>query len=185
MSTFSIPAEVAAAGVRAVKPLDVRPVLGAGGDPFQLIMKRLGAIEPAEALELIVPFEPRPLFAVLAAMGYATSTAREADLFHVFIFRDPAAGDARHAPPASCHGELKPPVELDVRDMEPPQPLIAIFEKLADVGPGAQLLVRHHREPRLLYDKLAARGYAARATEQADGSWLVHIAPEWAFNEEK
>jgi hypothetical protein len=50
-----------------------------------------------------------------------------------------------------------------------------------DLGPGAQLLVRHHREPVLLYDKLALRGYAARCTKRADGDYVIHIAPAAVF----
>jgi uncharacterized protein (DUF2249 family) len=184
MSTMATPPNVAAAGVKRIEPLDVRPVLAARGDPFQLIMKKVAPLGPDEAIELIVGFEPRPLYAVLAGMGFATEVLRDEATFHVFIFRDRALSAGPHGPPSSCHGELKPPVELDVRGMQPPDPILAIFDKLAEIGPGAQLIVRHHREPRLLYDKLAARGYAARAQEQANGEWRIRIAPEWAFEGE-
>ncbi len=69
--------------------------------------------------------------------------------------------------------------------LEPPQPMIRILEKLTQLGPGAQLTVRHHREPVLLYDKLAARGYAARCEAKGDGSFLIRIAPNWAFEGER
>lgn len=78
---------------------------------------------------------------------------------------------------------LQPPVDLDVRGLEPPQPMVRILEKLAELGPGARLRVRHHREPVFLYEKLRQRGYAARTEKQGEGLYLVHIAPEWAFTD--
>jgi tRNA 2-thiouridine synthesizing protein A len=78
---------------------------------------------------------------------------------------------------------LLPLVELDVRGMEPPGPMVAILEKLVELGPGARLQVRHHREPVFLYEKLRARGYAARTEKRGERDYLVHIAPEWAFRE--
>jgi hypothetical protein len=74
---------------------------------------------------------------------------------------------------------------MDVRGLEPPAPLLAILEKLTELGPGAQLRVRHHREPVLLYDKLALRGFAARAERQPEGDFIVQIAPAWALENPK
>jgi uncharacterized protein (DUF2249 family) len=79
------------------------------------------------------------------------------------------------------HPALQPPVELDVRGMEPPRPMVAILEKLAELGPGARLRVHHHRDPILLYDQLQRRGYAARTERLGEGHYLVHIAPAWAI----
>ncbi len=79
---------------------------------------------------------------------------------------------------------LLPPVELDVRGLEPPRPLVAILEKLAELGPGARLRVHHHRDPVLLHEKLRPRGFAARTERRGAGDYLVHIAPEWAFSRE-
>jgi uncharacterized protein (DUF2249 family) len=177
--THDLPERVAAAGVTRTRPLDVRRVIESGGDPFRLIMATIGETAPDEAVELIVGFEPTPLYTVLAAMAYASETERRGEAFHVFIFRDPAGGRAPGA--EGARPALQPPVEIDVRGLEPPQPLLAIFEKLAELGPGAQLLVHHDREPRLLYDKLAARGYAARTQMVAPSEFRVQIAPAWAF----
>jgi hypothetical protein len=63
--------------------------------------------------------------------------------------------------------------------------MVQVLEKLTELGDGAQLLVRHHREPVLLYEKLRLRGYDARATKKAEGDWSVHIAPVWFFEEQK
>jgi hypothetical protein len=62
--------------------------------------------------------------------------------------------------------------------------MVAILEKLAELGPGARLRVHHHRDPVLLYEKLRLRGYAARTERRGEGDYLVHIAPAWAFTGE-
>ena len=183
MRQHAVPAPVSAAGVRASRDLDVRSILAKGGDPFSLIMKTTSALGGDEALHLIVGFEPTPLYAVMRAQGRAAHTERDGDTFHVWFYADAKATPERAPEPADQRAPLLPPVELDVRGLEPPQPMIAILEKLVELGPGVQLLVRHHREPVLLYEKLKLRGYAARATRRAEGDFMVHIAPEWAFGE--
>jgi len=182
-----LPRALAAAGVTHARTLDVRPVLEKGGDPFGLIMKTAKGLARTEALHLVVGFEPRPLYAVLrASFGREHLTEQVGELFHVWFYV-PEQGAAPSAPevPAQAEAGARPPllapVELDVRGMEPPGPMMAILEKLVELGPGAQLLVAHHREPVLLYDKLKLRGYAAHTTRRAEGDYLVHVAPAWAL----
>lgn len=50
--------------------LDVRPILARGEEPFDTIMETVAKLEPGEPLELVAPFEPVPLFSVLAAQGF-------------------------------------------------------------------------------------------------------------------
>ncbi len=180
MST--LPNAVAAAGVHTSRELDVRPILDKGGDPFSLIMKTTQKLAPDEALHLVVGFEPTPLYAVMRAQGRSAHTERQGGVFHVWFFPDARATPER-AEAAGERAALQPPVELDVRGLEPPQPMITILEKLVALGPGAQLTVRHHREPVLLYEKLALRGYGARTEKRGEGDYLVRIAPAWVFEE--
>lgn len=183
MSSAPIPKPVRDAGVTSARELDVRPVLEKGGDPFRLIMETTKSLAAGEALHLIVGFEPRPLYAVMATMGRKHHVEPQDGLYHVWFYPDGAA--AAEAPVAARRVPLKPPVELDVRGLEPPQPMVQVLEKLTELGEGAQLLVRHHREPVLLYEKLRLRGYDARSTKKAEGDWMVHIAPVWFFEEQK
>lgn len=176
----ALPAPVAATGVDHAVDLDVRPILGKGGDPFHVIVATAGRLGTREALHLIVGFEPTPLYAVMRSFGRVAYTERDGDVVHVWFYPDPAA-----PPPPSAEelarAPLQAPVAMDVRGLEPPRPIVAILEKLAELGPGAQLLVRHHRDPVLLYDKLRLRGYDARAERRAEGDYLVRIAPAWVF----
>ena len=175
-----LPVVVAAAGSYRERQLDVRPVLAKGGDPFDLIMTTVGELAPGEALHLVVGFEPTPLYVVMRTAGRLAHTEERAGVFHVWFYQDAAATPV----PAQgvARSTLLPPVDLDVRGLEPPAPMVTIREKLAELGAGAQLRVRHHREPVLLYDKLKLRGYAARCERRGEGDYLVHIAPAWAFD---
>ena len=177
----ALPNVVRDAGARAARELDVRPVLAKGGDPFSLILKTTRGLGDDEALHLVVGFEPTPLYGIMRGLGRAAHTEQKSGTYHVWFYRDrkatPESAPARREEPTA----LPEPVELDVRGLEPPQPMIRILEKLVDLGPGGQLLVRHHREPVLLYEKLALRGYAARCDKRGEGDYLVHIAPAWVF----
>ncbi|MCC7110798.1 MAG: DUF2249 domain-containing protein [Deltaproteobacteria bacterium] len=183
MSRAELPKPVRDAGVNTERLLDVRPVLEKGGDPFRLIMETSKSLGAGEALHLIVGFEPRPLYAVMATMGRKHHVEPHDDLFHVWFYPDGAA--VAETPVAAKRVPLRPPVELDVRGFEPPQPMVVVLEKLTELGDGAQLLVRHHREPVLLYEKLRLRGYDARSTQKAEGDWSIHIAPVWFFEEQE
>jgi len=66
-------------------------------------------------------------------------------------------------------------IELDVRGLEPPQPLLAILEALASLPAPATLHARTRWRPALLYAELAERGFTGESEEQPDGSYITHI----------
>lgn len=68
-----------------------------------------------------------------------------------------------------------PPIELDVRDLEPPEPLEQALAALAALKPGERLRMLHHREPFPLYSMLRERGFTYRTTQMDDGSYEVLI----------
>lgn len=49
---------------------DARPILAAGGEPFDEIMAAVAGLAPDEELVVLAPFEPVPLEGVLASHGY-------------------------------------------------------------------------------------------------------------------
>lgn len=65
-------------------------------------------------------------------------------------------------------------LELDVRRLEPPEPLERILDTLADMPRDARLRVVHRREPFPLYDLLRRLGYQWR-TEGADEYFEILI----------
>ena len=56
--------------------LDVREEIRRSGEPFSKIMSAVAQLRPDENLLLLAPFEPEPLFGVLAKQGF-NHTARE------------------------------------------------------------------------------------------------------------
>ena len=66
--------------------LDVREDLHEGREPFQKIMAAIAALHPDEDLELIVPFEPTPLYVVLENRGFSHVSELMPDGFWHVIF---------------------------------------------------------------------------------------------------
>ena len=68
-----------------------------------------------------------------------------------------------------------PAHELDVRDLEPPEPLQQTLAALTMLKPGEQLRMLHHREPFPLYAMLRERGFTYRTTQLADDNYEILI----------
>jgi uncharacterized protein (DUF2249 family) len=51
--------------------VDARPVLAAGGEPFDQIMAAADRVREGEVLVVLAPFEPVPLEGVLAEQGFS------------------------------------------------------------------------------------------------------------------
>lgn len=66
-------------------------------------------------------------------------------------------------------------VELDVRGLAPPEPMMRILETLGTMGEETTLLVHHHREPMMLYEKLEERGFQAVANRIEEHYYKVVI----------
>lgn len=54
---------------------------------------------------------------------------------------------------------------LDVRGLEPPQPLMRVLEEIEKLLPGIRLEVHHDRRPLLLYPQLEDRGFRHETDE--------------------
>jgi uncharacterized protein (DUF2249 family) len=66
-------------------------------------------------------------------------------------------------------------VTLDVRGLEPPQPLVRVLDRLETLGAGDRLAVVLDRRPMLLYPQLEARGFAHATDEATPGVVRVLI----------
>jgi len=165
--------------------LDVREDIRNGREPFGRIMQTVTRLKDNEQLLLIAPFEPAPLYAMLAQQGFShQSKPTPTGDFEVLFTRGPAAPAAPDTAPASsnspqgtksrsCSG---PPVlEVDARGLEPPQPLVKILEALATLPEGAQLRARTDRRPMHLYAQLEERGFVGESEEQKDGSFVTNV----------
>lgn len=158
--------------------LDVRPEIRAGREPFGRIMETVSRLKDGERLRLFAPFEPVPLFGVLAQQGFAHEARRTASGDWEVIFsrsagatRVPAKTPAASPSPCCCSS----PVDVDARGLEPPQPLVVILEALTQLPPGRVLRARTDRRPLHLYAQLEERGFTGRTEEQSDGSFVTTI----------
>lgn len=67
--------------------LDVRPIIGAGDEPFETIIAAADAIAEGGVLELTAPFQPLPLYPVMQRRGFAATTEQRAPDEWVVRFR--------------------------------------------------------------------------------------------------
>jgi len=151
--------------------VDVRADIRANREPLAKIMAAVKALAPDEILVLRAPFEPVPLYGVLGKRGLAYWTERVAnDDWRVWFYRQPdeTSGTDRGAGPAPDPSEPRPRL-LDVRGLEPPQPMVRILEELERLEPGQQLEVLHERRPMFLYPQLDERGFIHSTEEPQPG----------------
>jgi uncharacterized protein (DUF2249 family) len=146
--------------------LDVRDEIRRGEEPFARIVAAAKSLGADEALVIRAPFEPVPLFDVLGRRGLAHWSERlgEAD-WRVWFHR---AASPTAAPVAPAGGAT-----LDVRGLEPPQPMVRVLQRLTGLGPGETLTVLHERRPTFLYPLLDERGLRHETDEPEPG--LVRI----------
>lgn len=115
-----LPEVVQKSGARSERLHEVCPVLDKGGDPFTLIMRSTGELADDEALRLVVGFERAPLHAVTRGRGRAAHTEQSDGAYHVWFYRNGPARQPQAPPPDGSPAPLRPPVEMDVRGLEPP-----------------------------------------------------------------
>ena len=154
--------------------LDVRPQLARGEEPFGAIMAAADRLRPGQALRLIAPFRPAPLFTVMADRGYGASDHRRPDGAWEVIFspvgRTPAGPGlaAGLAPDAVLWPDAV--LSLDLTGLMPPEPMVRILEALAGMEAGEVLFALLEREPVFLFPELAARGHEWAGNPAPDGT---------------
>jgi len=169
---------------RKIVRLDVRDDLKQGREPFSKIMLTVSGLKENEDLLLIAPFEPAPLFGVLAQHGFShrsqTNASGDWEVLFTRNASPPVAPETSSTPaPVSspkhpaCTGT--PVLEVDTRGLEPPQPLVKILEALPTLPQGAELRALTERRPMHLYAQLEERGFIGQTEEQQDGSFITHI----------
>lgn len=158
--------------------VDVREDIREGREPFSRIMKAAAALRPDEQLLLVAPFEPLPLFCVMEKQGFAcTAHAVPSGDWEVLFTR--RAGNAPTAAATAAvvsdNRNVCEVVEVDVRGLEPPQPMVKILETLATLPVGTELRAHTDRRPLHLYPHLEERGFVALTEEQPNGTFLTNI----------
>jgi uncharacterized protein (DUF2249 family) len=174
---FSLPPET------HVVELDVREDLRLGREPFSRIMRAVGELREDQALRLRATFEPVPLFAVMEKRGFEHHAEQEGSTdWSVWFYRRPegaastgadaprvaspsvapsgapdagVAADAAIGSAADTTGEIV----LDVRGLEPPEPMQRTLEAAEQLGEDAVLVHVNVRVPHFLLPILRERGF--------------------------
>jgi uncharacterized protein (DUF2249 family) len=148
--------------------LDVRPILDGGVDPFNAIMDELKKIDEAnETLQIINTFEPIPLLNILKKKGYEYETERpEEGIVHTFLTKtgeisennssDNTEEDSYDSIASKFEGKM---IEIDVRDLEMPMPMVTILENVEQLNEGEALFVHHKKLPQYLLPELKGRDF--------------------------
>lgn len=153
------PSWVAAIDPKAAARLDVRPIIAGGGEPLSEVMRLAAKIAEGGALILDAPFDPAPLRRVLANKGFeAHGECLAPDHWRIYFRRGARVETAKAAGPRTWREHDTP--HIDVRGLEPPEPMLAILRLLEDTGTGDTVIVHHEREPLFLYPELDERGWA-------------------------
>jgi uncharacterized protein (DUF2249 family) len=170
-----MPAALHAIPQSGIVELDVREDLRNGQEPFSRIMAARRELPEGGALAVRAIFEPAPLYAVMAKQGLAHWTQRlAADDWRVWFYPAteapaPAAEKAAAAAAekaADADGEVQ---VLDVRDLEPPEPMLRTLAALETLPAGATLVQINARVPQFLLPQLNARGFSYEIREQEPG----------------
>ncbi len=153
-----------------VTPLDVRPTLERGGDPFNEIMRELMLLREGYVLEVVNSFEPTPLIKIARDKGFSSIVETKDDAVYTYFIK---SGEAREKTPsndmifnvsvtehekrrANCNKVIH---EIDVRDLEMPLPMITILRELEELKENEALYVHHKKVPQYLLPELAERNF--------------------------
>ena len=146
-----------------------------------LIFRRWAGLPVGAHFVLINDHDPVPLYYQFAAQFPAAFEweylIAGPDVFHVKITRLAASPDrpAIVPPPVSCGSHRAKEGTIDVRGLEPPEPMMRILVAFEQLANGSELRAITERRPVLLYPELQVRGARFASEERGDGSWLTTI----------
>lgn len=158
----NLPVAMESSATPSVHEIDIRPVIASGGCPLTFVIETVATMPATDSLRLIAPFEPIPMCAKLAELGFNHESSRREDGAFEVLF-------TRRAPPPE-------PIVLDLREREPeahPEPTLRALKSLS----SGQLLIirtRHHPEPLFLH--LREAGASWDAEPLPDGTWQTCVA---------
>lgn len=179
MSPTDMPAPLRALDETHIIDLDVREDLRSGREPFARIMDARTTLPPDGVLRLRAIFEPHPLYAVMEKHGLSHWTERlSEDDWRVWFYPGHEASQASSTLVPTSLSPVDEPmpdgaVVLDVRGLEPPEPMVRTLEALEHLERGTVLVQINERIPRFLLPILEERGLKYQLRQQ--GPDLVRV----------
>lgn len=181
--------------LKSLKPeqiidFDVREIIAAGKDPLRSIQERVRALNAGEALKIIADFEPVPLVKLLERQGFESYVLFvDKDTIETFFYKTNAS-DTDETPELVAeistssdwdevlkHFENKM-VEIDVRHLEMPMPMMTILEALETLPADQALFVNHKKVPVFLLSELKDRAMEYRIKDIQEGEVYLIIYKE-------
>ena len=166
-------------------PLDVRGMLAEGNDPLRLIQQHVKELKEGQVLKIINTFEPTPLIKLLEKQGFESYVDLiEKDLIETYFYRAKAPElPIQHSVQESEHPDWDKLMEkyrdklvnIDVRHLEMPGPMMSILEELDKMDLGKALYVHHKRIPVFLLNELKDRNFDYRIREISDSEVFLLI----------
>ena len=168
--------------------LDVRAILAGGNDPLKQIQQKVKSLRPGEVLVIVNNFEPVPLIKLLEKQGFESYVHfTNPDTIETYFYKTNSSKGSKVEVPASDEAPASGDweailkqyehnlVEIDVRHLEMPMPMMTILENLETLPEEKALYVRHKRIPVFLLTELKDRSFDYRIREVADGEVYLLI----------
>lgn len=156
-----------------VRELDVRELLAAGHEPLRLILEQAAILPAGGVLHVRSPFEPLPLFQLMAERGFAWQTRQfdDQDWSSWFWHAEQPPAPAREPEP----DRPAPADVVDLRPLTPPEPLLWILRWTAEATPGGVLRVMLPFFPAPLVDLLATTRWRVTLEEERPDGVVVRV----------
>lgn len=161
--------------------LDVRPILESGRDPFEHIMDAFDTLSAGDVLQVINSFEPTPIIKILEEKGVKSLVENRGETILTYFIKPSEALDGQHATSENINMlneeemiKLKKRFvantkEIDVRQLEMPEPMITILTELEKMLEGGALFVLHKKIPQYLLPELEERGFNVNILDKGVG----------------
>ena len=175
----------------AIKPeqivdFDVRPIIDAGEDPLSSIVAKVKSIPKGGVLKIINSFEPTPLISLLKKQGFESFVDTIDDqLVETYFYKtgDETLNINEQENNSEGWDELMKKYDgkilnVDVRNLEMPQPMMTILESIEKLPEGNALFVYHKRIPVFLLPELKERKFDYRIKEEAPNQVRLLIFKE-------
>lgn len=153
-----------------IKQVDVRPVLESGADPLVMILQEVRKMRKGQVICIINSFEPVPLIQLLQKKGFDSYVEHIGPSEVHTYFTSSSGKEFSHEDKVVLDIDAEvlqefldvykgQTVEIDVRDLEMPLPMITILEELETLPFDHLLYVHHKKVPVYLLPELESRAW--------------------------
>lgn len=157
---------------------DVRELLASGKDPLSLILGKVNSLPPGKTLKIINTFEPAPLITMIGKQGFQVYVDTvSSDLVETYFYKKSEETTVQVEPTENLGDGWEDIlrrfdnklVNVDVRNLEMPQPMLTILGELDKLPADMALHIYHKRIPVFLLPELGDRKFEYRIKEIGDG----------------